>query len=61
MFINFEVQQFSAPDRKSRAVFRISGILCKTLHLPILSLAFPAGDFHVIFSTSKPKKHDGFL
>jgi len=37
----------SAPDRKSRAVFHISVILCKTLHLPSLFLAFPAGDFTV--------------
>jgi len=42
-----DVEQFSAPDRKSRAVFYISVILCKTLYLPILSLAFPAGDLHV--------------
>ena len=36
---------YPEPDRKSRDVFRITVILCKTLHLPILSLAFPAGDF----------------
>jgi hypothetical protein len=39
---------YPEPDRKSRAVFHISVILCKTLYLPILSLAFPAGDFRVM-------------
>jgi len=43
---------YPEPDRKSRRVFRIYVILSKTSHLPIPSLAFPAGDFYVGLSTT---------